>query len=83
PGGAGLVFAYGGDGDFEVVAPQLEADAYGENGPPARETATARVGPDMTRIGALTINGVLIHGYEREMVVMSEDILFGGLRRRS
>jgi hypothetical protein len=39
--------------------------------PPARETATANVGPANARIGALTINGVFIHGYEREMVVMS------------
>lgn len=30
--------------------------------PPARDTATARAGPDMTRMGALTISGLDVHG---------------------
>lgn len=34
--------------------------------PPARETATARAGPDMTRIGALMIMGLEAHGYGEE-----------------
>lgn len=33
--------------------------------PPARDVARANAGPAMTRIGALTINGVVAQGYER------------------
>jgi hypothetical protein len=33
--------------------------------PPARDVARANAGPAMTRIGALTIKGVDVQGYER------------------
>lgn len=39
--------------------------------PPARETATARAGPDMTRVGALIIMGLETHGYSDKRFLAS------------
>jgi hypothetical protein len=33
--------------------------------PPAADIVTASSGPDMTRIGAPTMSGVVVHGYVR------------------
>ena len=52
--------------------------------PPALETATAKAGPDITRIGALTMKGLVTHGYRDVKVfaiVKILDILFGILER--